>query len=297
MTLDTREQLARLVQQENIAVLPGSYDALSASILEDEGFEAVYVSGAGVSNTKLGLADLGLTTGTEMRDRILDIAGAIDVPILADADTGYGNPVNVWRTVQTYEQAGAAGIQLEDQRFPKQCGHFDDAAVVETEEMVQKVRAAVDSRSHDAFTIVARTDARSARNIDAAIERANAYADAGADLVFPEAPRTTDEMERFVREIDAPVMANMVEYGKTPLLDADELDDIGFDLVIYPNSLLRAAMVAMKETATHVKETGGTADIVDDIASFELRNELTEFDRLQALEDRFARSDGSDPEV
>lgn len=282
------ERLRALVDRDEIAVLPGTYDALSANIVEKTGFEAAYVSGAGVSNTKHGLADVGLTTRTEMRERLEYICNAVSVPVLTDADEGYGNPLHVRQTVREFEQAGVAGLHVEDQSFPKKCGHFEDKSVVPTEEMVQKVRAAVDARRDDDFMIVARTDARAVEVVDAAIERANAYADAGADLVFPEAPQSRAEMERFCTEIDAPVMANMVEDGKTPLAAADELEAVGYDLVIFPNSLLRSAMVAMQETAEHIRREGETESILDRIASFEVRNDLTDYERVTDLEEEYA---------
>ncbi len=276
-----------LVEQDDIAVVPGCYDALSASILEKQGFDAVYVSGAGVSNTKLGLADVGMVTQTEMCDRVHYVAEKVDVPVFADADTGYGNPVHVRRTVRMYEQSGASALHIEDQKFPKKCGHFDGKELVSVEEMVEKVRAAVDARKNEGFTVVARTDARAVNGVEDAIERANAYVEAGADLVFPEAPETREEMQRFVDEIEAPVMANMVEDGKTPLMDAGELADIGFALVIFPNSLLRAAMIAMQETAETLDDTGSTEDMLERIADFELRNSLTDYDRMAELADRY----------
>jgi 2-methylisocitrate lyase-like PEP mutase family enzyme len=283
MSENINAQFRELLDRDAIAVLPGCYDALSAHIIEHVGFDAVYVSGAGVSNTKLGLADVGLTTLSEMRDRLTYIRERVSVPIFADADTGYGNPIHVRRTVQAYEQAGVSALHLEDQQFPKQCGHFEDKRVIPTDEMRQKIIAALDARNDSAFTIVARTDARAVDGMDEAIDRANVYADAGADVIFPEAPQNETEMQRFCAEIDAPVMANMVEYGKTPLLSVSELDDIGFDLVIFPNSLLRSTMVAMLDTAKHIQSEGGTSDALDEIASFELRNELTEYESIRDL--------------
>ena len=276
------------IAADDIAVLPGCYDALSAKVLEKAGFDAVYLSGAGVSNTKLGIADTGFTTQTEMREQIAYIADAVDVPLFSDADEGYGNALHVRRTVQAYEKAGASALHVEDQSFPKKCGHFEGKELIPIEEMVSKVEAACEAREDDDFVVTARTDARAVEGVDAAVERANAYADAGADLIFPEAPQDESEMRRFVEEIDAPVMANMVEYGKTPMVPADRLDELGFDLVIFPNSLLRASMVTMVEMAEHIRETGTTGDVLGDIASFELRNELTDYDRVKDLEDRYA---------
>lgn len=283
----TTDAFRDLVERPEIAVLPGSYDALSAKIVQKSGFDAVYVSGAGVSNTKLAIADVGLTTLTEMRDRLQYICDAVDVPVMADADTGYGNALHVRRTIEAYESEGVAALHLEDQEFPKKCGHFEGKRLIPTEEMVRKIEAALDARDDPSFTVVARTDARAVDGVEAAIERANRYAEAGADVIFPEAPQSDEEMARFCAEIDAPVMANMVEYGKTPMRTAEELEALGYDLVIFPNSLMRAGMVAMKETAEHIREAGTTGDVLDDIASFDLRNELTDYDRVKALERRY----------
>ncbi len=285
---DRHARLRELIKDDAIAVLPGSYDALSAKIVEKSGFQAVYLSGAGVSNTKLGIADTGFVTLPEMRDHIQYLAEAVELPIFADADEGYGNALHVRRTVRAYERAGASALHIEDQQFPKKCGHFEDKALIPTDEMVRKVEAAVGARRSDDFVVTARTDARAVEGIDAAIERANAYAAAGADLIFPEAPQDESEMREFCAEIDAPVMANMVEYGKTPMCTTEELESFGFDLVIFPNSLLRAAMVTMVEVAEHIEEAGTTGDILDRIASFELRNELTDYERVKELEEQYA---------
>jgi methylisocitrate lyase len=185
---DRNRRLRDLIEADDIAVLPGAYDALSAKVIEKAGFDAVYLSGAGVSNTRLGIADTGFVTQTEMRRQIEYVTDAIDLPLFSDADEGYGNALHVRRTVRAYEREGASGLHLEDQEFPKKCGHFEDKSLIPTEEMLRKVEAAVDARSDPDFTIAARTDARAVEGLDAAIERANAYADAGADLIFPEAP-------------------------------------------------------------------------------------------------------------
>lgn len=282
------DMFQKLVKSDDILVIPGCYDALSAKILEKQGFNAVYMSGAGVSNTKLGLADLGLTTYTEMVDRIKYISGAVSVPLFADADTGFGNPLHVRRTIKGYEQAGASALHIEDQSFPKKCGHFDNKKVVPIEDMVKKIEAAVDARSDNSFMVVARTDARAVEGIDQAIERSQAYKRAGADMIFPEAPQDTDEMREYCEKISGPTMANMVEYGETPLCSVDELEEIGYDVVIFPNSLLRRAMVAMTEMAKHLYDTGTVEDKLEDIASFEMRNELTDYDILVDYEKKYS---------
>lgn len=284
---DRNALLRGRIEDDEIVVLPGCFDALSAKIVEKAGFDAVYLSGAGVSNTMLGIADVGFVTQTEMRRRIEYVTDAVSIPVFSDADEGYGNPLHVRRTVKAYENEGASALHIEDQAFPKKCGHFEDKELIPTDEMVRKVEAAVEAREDPNFTVVARTDARAVEGVDAAIERANAYADAGADLVFPEAPKDETEMRRLCEEIDAPVMANMVEYGKTPMKTANELDELGFELVIFPNSLLRAAMVTMVNTADHIKEAGTTDDMLDRIASFDLRNELTDYTRVKELEKQY----------
>jgi methylisocitrate lyase len=286
--MGTNKRFSDLIASNDITVVPGCYDALSAKIIEKVGFDAAYLSGAGVSNTKLGIADTGFVTQTEMRRRIEYVTDAISIPLFSDADEGYGNPLHVRRTVQAYEREGASALHVEDQTFPKKCGHFEDKELLPAEEMIQKLEAALQAREDPAFTIVARTDARAVEGIDAAIDRANAYADVGADLIFPEAPQNREEMERFCEEIDAPVMANMVEYGKTPMVPAEELERIGFDLVLFPNSLVRAAMVTMVDVAEHIDDTGTTGDILDQIASFDLRNELTDYERVKELEERYS---------
>ncbi len=286
--MGTNKRFSDLIASNDITVVPGCYDALSAKIIEKVGFDAAYLSGAGVSNTKLGIADTGFVTQTEMRRRIEYVTDAISIPLFSDADEGYGNPLHVRRTVQAYEREGASALHVEDQTFPKKCGHFEDKELLPAEEMIQKLEAALQAREDPAFTIVARTDARAVEGIDAAIDRANAYADVGADLIFPEAPQNREEMERFCEEIDAPVMANMVEYGKTPMVPAEELERIGFDLVLFPNSLVRAAMVTMVDVAEHIDDTGTTGDILDRIASFDLRNELTDYERVKELEERYS---------
>lgn len=285
---ERNKKFRRLIEADDIVVVPGSYDSLSAKILEKQGFDAVYMSGAGVSNTKLGLADLGLTTYSEMVDRVRYISEAVSIPVFADADTGFGNPLHVRRTIKGYENAGASGLHLEDQSFPKKCGHFDDKSVIPIDEMVKKIEAAADARTDDEFMIVARTDARAVEGMDAAIERSQEYLNAGADLIFPEAPQNKSDMREFNEKISGPTMANMVEYGKTPLYSADELEEVGYDLVIFPNSLLRTAMLAMSETAEHIYETGEVEDILTDIASFDLRNTLTDYDELIRLENTYS---------
>lgn len=286
-SIERNKKFRKLIEDDDIAVLPGCYDALTANIVEKTGFDAAYISGAGISNTKLGIADVGFTTLSEMRDQIQYITDSVSLPVFSDADTGYGNALHVRRTVKAYEKVGASGLHIEDQDFPKKCGHFEGKELIPTSEMEMKIKAAIDAREDKNFIIAARTDARAVEGIEAAIERANSYVEQGADLIFPEAPQNKEEMKKFCEEINSPVMANMVEYGKTPLMSKDELKKIGFDLVIFPNSILRRGMVAMLETAKHIKQEGTTADIEEKIASFDLRNELTDYEYIKNLEVKY----------
>ena len=257
-------------------VAPGTFNALLARLIEEAGFGAVYVSGAGVANTLLGRPDLGLVTMSEMvmvAERICDV---VDIPVIADADTGYGGVHNVARTVTAYERAGVAGIQLEDQQFPKRCGHFDHKEVVPTTEMVQRIEAARRARSgDDGIVLIARTDAAGVLGIDDAIERARAYGEAGADALFVEAPTSMDELaEVGSRLADWPLVANMVEFGKTPLLSVEELGELGFLLVFYPGSLTRTVTRASQETLSELHRSGTTEALLDDMATFDEVNRV-----------------------
>ncbi len=286
-SIKRNKEFRKLIEEDEIAVLLGCYDALTANIVEKTGFNAAYISGAGISNTRLGIADVGLTTLSEMKDQIQYITDSVSIPVFSDADTGYGNALHVRRTVKAYEKVGASGLHIEDQDFPKKCGHFEGKELIPTSEMEMKIKAAIDAREDPNFIIAARTDARAVEGVEGAIERANLYAEKGADLIFPEAPQNKEEMKKFCEEINSPVMANMVEYGKTPLMSKDKLEKIGFDLVIFPNSILRRGMVSMLETAEHIKQEGTTADIEEKIASFDLRNELTDYEYIKNLEEKY----------
>ncbi|MFK0194390.1 methylisocitrate lyase [Kitasatospora sp. NPDC090308] len=237
-----REQLAsgRLLR------LPGAINPLSARLIQDLGFEAAYLSGA-VLAADLGLPDIGLTTVTEIAQRAQQTTRATDLPVLIDADTGFGEPVNAARTVQLLEDAGLAGLHLEDQVNPKRCGHLDGKAVTSREEMVRRVRAAVDARRDPDFLLMARTDARAVEGLGAAIDRAKAYVDAGADAVFPEALADLSEYEAFRAAVDVPLLANLTEFGRTPLLDTRTLTDLGYNIALYPVTLLRLAMGAIED--------------------------------------------------
>jgi len=276
----TTARLRELLHGPGILMVPGAHDALTAELIEQAGFSACYMTGAGTVGALLGMPDVGLITMTEMVMSARYIARAVSIPVICDADTGYGNAINVMRTVREYEAAGVAGIHLEDQVFPKKCGHMEGKAVVSLDEMVGKIRAACAARGDPEFVVIARTDSRAVEGVDAAIRRANAYAEAGADLIFPEAPQSREELARFAQEIRAPVMANMTEFGKTPLVPAAELERMGYRLVIYPATALRVAHRAMQEFLAHLKQTGSQEGFLDRMAH---RRELYELVGLPAV--------------
>ena len=288
--MNATTELRRLIEDDEILEAMGGYDALSASLIEQAGGEVAYMSGSSVSTTTHGYPDVGLTTMTEMVDRARQMATAVDIPVFCDADTGYGNPLNVMRTVEEYENAGVAGIHIEDQTYPKKCGHFEDKDVIPTDEMVQKIRAATDARDDDDFVVIARTDARAVHGFDEAVERSYAYTEAGADVIFFEAPRSRDELERVGDELgdDVPLLANMTEGGQTPLFSADEFEEMGFDVVLYPATGFKAAAKALRDVYEEIAETGTQEGVMDRLVSWEGRNEITGLDEMIALERRYA---------
>jgi 2-methylisocitrate lyase-like PEP mutase family enzyme len=243
---DARRALRAAIATDDIVVAPGVFDGISASLVRRLGFGAAYMTGAGVAASGFGLPDIGLVTQTEMVDRVRMLVGVLgDVPVIADADTGYGAPLNVIRTVRDYEAAGAAAIQLEDQAFPKKCGHLPDKELIETQEFIFKLTAALDARTDPDLVVIARTDGRGPLGIDAAIERANAYATAGADVIFVEAPQGVDEIERIPKEVSAPLLVNVVIGGLTPIESTARLRDLGYAIAIHPSMPLGVMAYAM----------------------------------------------------
>src|ERR1700754_4399034 len=245
-TTPARQRLKDLLDKRELIIAPGVFDGSSAQLTKRTGHVAAYMAGAGVAASGFGLPDIGLGTATEMADRARMIVGALgDIPLIADADTGYGAPMNVVRTVRSYDAAGVAAIQLEDQVFPKRCGHLPDKQVVDAAVFDQTLAAALDARSDDNLLVVARTDARASLGLDAAIERANRYAQAGADVIFVEAPQDSDEIERIAREVEAPLLINLVLGGMTPLESASRLQELGYAIAIHPSNLLMQATFGM----------------------------------------------------
>jgi 2-methylisocitrate lyase-like PEP mutase family enzyme len=269
-------------------VLPGAPDALTARVIEALGFEAVYITGAGVTNARLGVPDLGLISLAELAEGIRD---AVTIPIVVDADTGFGGPLNVRRSVRTLERRGANAIQLEDQTFPKRCGHFAGKEVIPAAEMVAKLHAALDARRDPATLIIARTDARQSDGLEAALERAESYKDAGADVIFVEAPRSREELAEIGRRVDGPLLVNIVEGGDTPQLPADELAALGFSIVLYANAALRGALHGMQVVLGHLKDTGSTDGVLDQMVGWEQRQELVGKPLFDELSDRYATPD------
>jgi 2-methylisocitrate lyase-like PEP mutase family enzyme len=280
-------KLKQLMAARIAVTAPGAANALFARVIEDLGFDVVYVTGAGVANMHLGAPDIGLTTLTELAHAAAAIADSVALPIIVDADTGFGSPINMVRTIKVLERAGAAGVQIEDKVFPKKCGHFEGKDVIPTAEMVQKIRAAVDSRADADFQIIARTDARAIEGLDRAIERAHAFIEAGADATFVEAPLTVDELARIARELPVPQVANVVFGGKTPDPGRAAFADMGFSLILYANAALQAALRASYEVLGALKATGSLASVAERLASFEERQRSVAKHDWDALEARY----------
>ncbi|MGI6142390.1 MAG: isocitrate lyase/PEP mutase family protein [bacterium] len=279
--------LRKLLASKEILVAPGAHDVMTAKIIEQTGFNAVYMTGYGTSASVLGRPDVGLLTLTEMVTQARNIVNAVNVPVIADADTGYGNVVNVMRTVREYERAGVACIQLEDQVAPKRCGHMLGREVIPAEEMVAKIRAAVEARQDPDLMIMARTDARTNHGIEEAIRRGKAYEEAGADILFIESPENEEEMRLVGSSFNVPVLANMIEKGRTPLKTAKELEDMGFGLVIWPLSSVYVTAKAVRDLMVALKEQGTAANLLDSMIPFGEFNELIGLPEINEIQNRF----------
>lgn len=282
------KKLRQLLEEPGILRAPGAFDAWSARLVEKAGFPVVYMTGYGASASVLGQPDIGLMTMSEMVKQAGNMASAVDVPFIADGDTGYGGVLNVIRTVREFERAGVAGLQLEDQVFPKRCGHMEGKQVVPVEEMTAKIRAAVYARKSDDFVIIARTDARAVTGLDDALLRAHAYAEAGADALFVEAPQSVEEIKKIASEFTLPLVANMVEKGKTPLLPAGELEKLGYKIAIYPVTTLYAATRAMMKVLKNLQEEADPDSLLEDLVGFEEFNALIGVEKMRILEKSFS---------
>ena len=281
-------QLRELLSVGQPVLAPGVYDALGARLVEEAGFDAVYMTGFGTAASRLGRPDVGLLTMTEMVDNAKGIARAVQLPVIADADTGYGNAINVVRTVQEFEHAGVAAVHLEDQVAPKRCGHLDGKQIVPVDEMVSKIRAAVAARTLPELVLIARTDAAAVEGIDVAIGRARRYYDAGADVLFVEAATSEADIERVASKLsDVPLLFNWVEGGKTPPVPYDRLQELGFAIVIFPLTTLLTAMTSMRRVLAQIKDTGTPTELLEELPSFAAFTEFIGLGEIHALERRF----------
>lgn len=285
--MSLRKRMRRLIAEPRAVLSPGAPNALTARIIEESGFEMAIFSGAGFANMEFGIPDLGLTTLTEVVQQVTRITDAVDIPIVADADTGYGNALNVIRTIRELERAGASAIMLEDQLFPKRCGHFEGKLVVPAEEMVSKLKAALDTRRDPDLVIIARTDALAVNGIEDALDRAQLYAEVGADMTFVEAPLTAEQMASIPKRIKVPQVANIVEGGKTPELPLEMLSEMGFRIVYYANSAMRAAITGMKDVLEVLARDGGTQRAQERMISWQERQRLVRLPEFKAQDEAY----------
>jgi len=283
------QHLRRALKAPEILVAPGCYDAFTATLIDKASFQACYLSGAGVSYSHTGRPDVGLVTQTEMVSRIAAVAEAIAIPIIADGDTGYGNAVNVMRTVKMYEQVGCSAIQLEDQQFPKRCGHLAGKDLISAEEMAGKIRAACDARRSSDFVVIARTDALATHGMEEALARAELYVNSGADVIFVESPAGREDLEVVAARLGGkvPLLANMVEGGKTPLFTNSELQDMGYAIVIYPNAILRGVAKIGADILEDLKTKDTTRESLHMMRNFKELNKLLGIDEFRELESRY----------
>src|SRR4030088_984323 len=286
--MTARQAMRHLIARTGYTIVPGAYDTLTARLVEQAGFAAVYVTGGGYSRAS-GYPDLGLLSLTENVQFIGRTVEAVAIPVIADADTGYGNAINVIRTVREYEKSGVAGFHIEDQVSPKKCGHYEGKEVISLDEMVGKIHAAVDTRQDPDLIIIARSDARAIEGLQASIDRVNAYLEAGADVGFVEAPQTVDELRIVGRRVEGPALVNVFEGGKTPMLGARELEEMGFRLGIYPSQTHRAAIRAAQRVLAAMQRDGDTSAVEAELATFQDREDAVGTASWRALEEKYMR--------
>ena len=284
------KNLKSMLKSKKPLVIPGVYDALGAKIAQKVGFDAMFQTGYGTSATLFGMPDYGFIGAAETVDNARRICRAVSVPVIVDSDTGYGNALSVWKLVKELESAGASGIFLEDQRWPKRCGHMQGKEVVPQEEYTEKLSAAIDARENKDFIIVARTDARATEGLDEAIQRGKQNKKTGADAIFVEAPRSLDEMKRIGKEINAPLVANMIEGGATPLSSAETLNKMGFKIILYPLSVLYANTFATMNILTDLKKNGNTMKSKQKVVNFDQFNDLVELPKFRKMENKYRKS-------
>jgi 2-methylisocitrate lyase-like PEP mutase family enzyme len=281
--------LRKMLQSDRGVILPGAPNALAARVVADLGFSAVYLTGAGLTNTLLGLPDLGFLDLSQVTEHTMAIRGVVDLPLVVDADTGFGNALNVSHTVRALERAGASAVQLEDQRAPKRCGHFDGKELIVADEMVSKIKAAVDSRRED-VVVIARTDACAVEGFEAAIERAGRYIDAGADMTFVEAPNSLEELKEIPKRLRAPQLLNIVLGGKTPIVDRKSCEDMGYSFVLYANAALQGMLLGMQTALRTLREKGVLDERDSCIASFAERQRLVGKEKFDEMERGYVHS-------
>jgi len=279
-------QFRRLLEGKAILVAPGAFDGLSARLIEKAGFPLAYVTGGGIARS-MGYPDMGLLTMSEVISRVKNMVDVTEIPVLADADTGYGNALNVMRTVREFETVGVAGIHIEDQITPKKCGHYEGKSLDSEEEMIKKIEAASEARTDPDFVIIARTDARAVEGLDKAIQRGKRYAGAGADMIFVEAPQSVEEIKKIADSISAPLLINMFKGGKTPLVRMDKLESMGYRVAIVPSPLQLAAIHAMKELLQVLKREGTIEPFSERMVSFRERDEIVDLPKYEKLEKKF----------
>ncbi|ALC26159.1 oxaloacetate decarboxylase [Streptomyces bacillaris] len=273
MSKRSTTRLRQMIESDGIHVAPGAYDGLTARLVEESGSELLYASGGAIARS-CGVPDIGLLSLTEVAARIEQMVDVTGLPVIADADTGFGNAVNAVRTLALYERIGVAGMHIEDQTFPKRCGHLDDKSLVSTDEMVRKIQAVSEARTDPDFVLIARTDAIATEGLDAAIERAHAYVEAGADVIFVEAPESVEQIERIAARIPQPKLINMFHGGKTPLVPKERLRELGYRLIIIPSDLQRAVITAVRRTLEAINRDGDSGAVHDDMASFAERERI-----------------------
>lgn len=284
--MDRGSNLKSLMENGDMVVAPGCFDGLSARLIERAGFDAVYASGGAIARSR-AIPDMGLVTLSEVATRVTEIVDAVSIPVIADMDTGYGNALNARHAVRAYERAGVAAFHIEDQVFPKKCGHYENKGLVPELEFVQKIRAVKDALLDSAMLIIARTDAIAVEGFTAAIDRAAAYAEAGADVLFVEAPTSLEQIEKIAEAIPGPKLINMFHGGKTPLVSAPELQKMGYQIVIIPSDLQRAAIFAMSEVLTAIKSNGDSGALTDRMVSFQDREKIVETATFMEQEKRY----------
>lgn len=287
-SMKPRQQLRALLARQAYTIVPGSYDVLTARLIQLAGFEAVYLTGGGYSRSN-GYPDIGLLTMTEVTQWISRVVEAVDIPVIADMDAGYGNALNVIRAVREYEKTGVAGFHLEDQVSPKKCGHYEGKLIVSKAEMVGKIKAAVDARRDADMVIIARSDSRAIEGLQSSIDRVNAYLEAGADVGFVEAPQSAEELAAIPGKLIKPALANIFEGGKTPPLPKKDLEKMGFRIGIYPSQTHRAAIAAAKKVLAVLKRDGDTAAIESELATFNDREEAVDSKHWRELETRYLK--------